>query len=574
MRTPCALLGTWAVLLAAPEMPAAAAPELDAKDLAITPAVQVPAESTLLAARSADDKTIVYTATGATILFAEEGAAPMTFATLPGRATSLAWVEAQPYEGLAALTEQGDGFLFAANGAPTALIKGLAAPVTRIAFTTMPLYHRRPHGTIKEGGQMHLARFGPASGAGAGRELPLGIESRLGALGPKATALAFAELPWQMSLLALTDAGQIWRIDSLGKADGWLASKSLAGGRDLAADTLGLLGGGIVVSTPARGELWTIGPDNAPKRLAKGLEALAEGAPCQGAIAVTAGGTLCVLAGTRVALIAPPKDGPLAQSVRAYRQAEKLYLEAKWQEAAERAQEALKGIKSPRAYLARVQDLVRACEGAPLLERAKGAVESQGLKKLLPTAQKLEQAYGQTRLGPELALFRKRCEIATNILIINDFEDRWAAPEGLGPAEIKVRGSAVRRASAPDPVKEGAYSLLWRIPGPSPEGASLSLAGTQWGDAHDFLQALMWVWSARDRFQIVVIFLNGMGQELARYPIALKKGWQQLIKPPMQFRGELQPLDLTVCTMVIEAYSPGPNEIYLDDIRFTMQRRR
>ncbi len=574
MRTLCALLGTWAVLLAASRVPAAGAPEVDVKDLAITQAVQVPAESTLLAARSAEGKTIVYTAAGVTILFAEEGAAPMTFATLPARATSLAWVETQPYEGLVALTEQGDGFLFAASGAPSAIIKNLAVPVTRIAFTAMSLYHRRPHGTIKEGGQMHMTRFGPASGAGANRELPLGIESRLGVLGPKITALAFAELPWQMSLLALTDAGQIWRIDSLGKAEGWVSSKSLAGGRDLAADTLGLLGGGIIVSVPARGELWTIGPDNSPRRLAKGLEALAEGAPCQGAIAVTAEGTLCVLAGARVAMIAPPKDGPLAQSVRAYRQAEKLYLEAKWKEAAERAQEALKGIKSPRAYLARVQDLVRACEGAPLLEQAKGAVESQGLKRLLPTAQKLEQTYGQTRLGPELALFRKRCEVATNILIVHDFEDRWAAPEGLGPAEIKVRGSAVRRAAAPDPVKEGDYSLLWRIPAPGPEGASLSLSGTQWGDAHDFLQALMWIWSARDRFQVVVIFLNGMGQELGRYPIALKKGWQQLIKPPMQFRGELQPLDLTVCTLVIEAYSPGPNEICLDDIRFTMQKRR
>ncbi len=572
MRIPCALLGTWIAILAASRLPAA--PELDAKDLVITPVMQASAESALLAARSANGKTIVYTTAGAAILFAEEGAAPMTFATLPGRATSLAWVEAPPYEGLAALTEQGDGFLFAADGAAAALFKGLGVPVTRIAFTAMPLYHQRPHGTITEGGQERLARFGPQADAAAGHELPLRIESRLEALGPKATAFAFAELPWQKSLLALTDSGQIWRIDSLGKAEGWLAVKSLAGGRDLASDPLGLLGGGVIVSVPARGELWTVGPDNTPRRLARGLDALAEGAPYQGAIAVAADGTLYVLAGARVASIAPPKDGPLAKSVLAYRQAEKLYLAGQWKEAAASAQGALKGLKSPKAYVARVQDLVRACEGALLLERAKGAVDSQGLKRLLPTAQKLEQTYGQTRLAPELALFRKRCEMATNVLLVHDFEDRWAEPDGLGPAEIKARGSAIRRAAAPDPVKEGAYSLLWRIPGTNPEGASLSFGGTQWGHAHDFLQALMWVWSGRDRFQIIVIFLNGMGLELARYPVALKKGWQQIIKPPMQFRGELEPIDLTVCTLVIEAYSPGPNEIYLDDIRFNMQRRR
>jgi hypothetical protein len=581
MKHLCALLVRVlpAVLLATARTWAADAPELEPKDLAIDAIVQVPAESTLIAARSLEGKTIVYVAVGATILFAEEGATPMRFATLPAKITRLMYVNAPPRDGVFALTENSEGYLFAANGAPTTLIKNLANPVAQIAFTSMSLYHERPHGIIEQAGQGHVARFAPAGGANAGKDSLLAIDARLGVLAPRIVALGFVELPWHKSLLGLTDTGELWRIDSLGKTEGWVASKSLAGGRFLAVDTLGILGGGVIVSVPAKSELWSIGPDNSVKRLARGLDLLPASSPCQGALAMTADGVLCVLAGQRVLAIAPPKDGPLAQSVRAYRQAERLYKEAKWQEALARAQEAVKtaGKKTPKLYLASMLDLVRACEGAPQLERAKTVAEKQGWKKLLASTQKLEQTYGQSRLAPELALTRKRCEVATNVLIITDFEDKSVQPDGMQAANLKVRGSFIRRAAAPDPVKEGLYSLKWQIPAQSPEGPSLSMSATVWGHADEFLQTTLWVYSARDRFQIALIFLNGMGQELARYPVALKKGWQQLTKPPMQIYRELQPLnftDLTVCGMLIEALSRGANDIFLDDARFITQKQR
>ncbi len=559
-----------ALLLAAARAWAADAPELELKELAIETLAQVPPESTLLAARSAEGKTVFYVAAGAAILFVEEGKTAMTFATLPAKAVYLTYTQAPPHEGVFALTDKGEGYLFAANGAPTTLIKNFQDPVTRIAFTSMNLYHGRPHCILEKAGQGHVARLAPVGGEKAGKDAALGIDTRFGTLQPRVIALGFADLPWLKSLIGLTDVGELWRIDSLGKSEGWVTNKALAGGRFLAIDTLGLLGGGVIVSVPSKSELWSIGPGGVVKRLAKGLVP----GPCQGALALTAEGALCVLAGQQVLGIAPPRDSPLAHSVRAYRQAERLYDEAKWKEALEHAQEAFKlAKKAPRPYLATAQDLVRACEGAPQLERAKAAAERQGFRKLLATAQKLEQTYGQSRLAAELALFRKRCEVATNVLIITDFEDKSAQPQGGQAANLTVRGSSIRRAAVPDPVKEGVYSLRWQIPSQTPEIPLLAMSATMWGSADDFLNATVWVFSERDNFKVVLVFLNGVGQELGRYPVALKKGWQQLTKPPMQFRDKLQPRDITVSKLLIEVVSRGANDIYLDDARFLTQKQ-
>ncbi len=548
------------------------APTLAVKDFVVREVARVPSTSIQLLAAVSAAGTVFYVADGRKVLRIDGGKDPVSLAEFPSGVRQLGHLPVSGPSGIFVLTDAGHGYALAPSGKATRITRSETATFRYVAFTSLPLYHKKPHGIVWKGGRGFVCRLAWSPPAAGTSVSSLRIEEQLSLFWKQIAWLDFCETPGNWGLLGLDEKGSLWRIDSLGAVMPWVASPSLAGANSFAVDHRGVLGGGVFVSVPAAGDIWQLDVQKKFRRFARKLN---ETTGYQGWISMGEDGALYVLAGTKIMAIEPPAGSALQKSAAAMGKAERLAEAGAWREAEIEASTALKGLKRPVYWVNRIKEFRRACQGAAKLERLRQLAVQRGYAGLLATARALERSYGTTSwLATDLAYVRKQCEVAGSVVILADFEDQVAVSQGFKLPGCEVTGSVKRRAAAPEPVKEGAYSVKWIVPAQSGTLRTLAFRSDQWGPVENFSSFSLWVYSSRDRYELTLRTLNAANVEIATYSPRLKRGWQQFVRPPVSLRLEQWPADMTLAGVILEAASPGSNDIYVDDVRLIGTRRR
>jgi len=521
--------------------------------------------ATALVAAGTETKPVFFVAAGEKIYLADASAGPVKIASLPSHVRMLSRL---PGSGAVfALTEEGKGYSVTRDGKVALTADPPKESAYRfVAFTSLSLYFKKPYAVLwKRNRAPEVCRLKRSADG------KLSVETKLGSFWKPIVSWDFCEIPGRWGLLAVGAGGEIWRVDSLGRPAPWFISRKLAGATAVVSDLFGLFGGTLLIPIPGKGEIWTVtsdGRSNRIKKIARDFEKMGVRSP----LSFGAGGTLYVLAGGKIYAMTPQSGSVFEKSVPAYREALKLFGEGKFKAAADRAKIALKNLRKPRTWIDRIKRLREACEGSLRLKELKAAAKKRGYARFLRTAFALEKKYGGNLwLARDILLFRKKCEAAVSAVFLADFEDESVPPDFKKPVPEAV-DSVVRRAAAPEPVREGEFSLKWIVSGKL--SSALEFKSPQWGDSDEYSSFSLWIYSRRSRYRLILRVLNSTNVEIATYPVILKKGWQKFMRPPVSMGPEELPTSLILSGLVLETNSRGANGIYIDDVRLLRKGRK
>ncbi len=425
-----------------------------------------------------------------------------------------------------------------------------------VAFTSLSLYQKKPYGLVwRRDSPPRVCRF---SAFLPGPFATLTVEERLSGFWKSAVAWDFCEIPGVWSLLALSDRGLIWRVDSLGETKLWVADRRLKGARFFTWDRLGIYGGVVLVVVPGSRRIYRITPGGAVEPFLKKVRT--RPGEALGGITVGPDGVAYVVLGSRIYGLKPKSGTRFARTVPQVRKALELFDRGRYSEARAVVLRAGRALAQPPFWVRRIKRVKASCDAALALQSLELRAAKAGYGSLYRAAVTLSERYGGLPLlAQRINSFVRKCRHARGIFSIGDFEDPDSDQNGGEVPMPAAIGSKARRAARPEPVKEGLYSLKWIVPAGRRGQRLLIFHSANWPQGGELKLLKAWIYSPRQDYRIRLSITDVLDVVVSQRLVELDQGWQETT-------WNLGFLKSIVGGLVFEAFEGSSVELYLDGI--------
>jgi len=533
-------------------------------------------------------KETIFVGVGKEILYAKKREIFRSFARLPSRVRFLRFFRHRTARTLVVLTERGRAYFVSPSGRTKVILTAAPGRWIHLALSSYGRYCDSALGVVEETeGRLFVEKLKFDFTGGGG--VFLKPERRLARIAFEPVGFTAYDFPGREKFAALSPKGKLWRIGISGTVKCILTSSMLSGSTVFDSEDLGVLGGGFLAGK--KGEVWLIPEKRRPERLVALFDEK-KGEEGEKIVGLSKGprGDIYILTETKIFRLGPPAGSDLERSVEIFNRAEDAFEERNFPEAAQLARDAAELAKRPTAWRARLRELAFSAEGMEKLtildDKLRNAAYAGGLKKALALFRK----YGKSRARAEIVVLVKRCELADGIVTVDDFEESTVFDRRLGPAKFKPVNSAVTRTTAPEPVKEGEWSLKWELPAAGKSGLLRSLEiKADFGRADQYTRLTFWLYSRTDYYPLELRVVNADGELLSLYSINARRKWIKFSEVPFRpgtvgsrrspydrrmnlFMGKLE---LWAESTLKNRKVKRKNVIYIDDIKLyrKMQRR-